>query len=301
MSLAGPDSSFVTVVAPYEPYAAIDRAVPWPRRGGRGEAARFVPLDCSRPTGSGSAATADALSGDHDRSRDRCGYGLSLDPSAPTLRHAHRTCAVGAATGTIELRHPWALLRTSPIPIAPRPPPGDDARAAARHGREPRVLASTRSPSIHRARSAARSPASRGRRRRAPLFTWARWERRRVHAWSRRPGSTRFAPRAGALPDRMDATCALDAVLTSSASRPPCCSRCPSRSTPRAGPARAADAGVRCRSDIRRHWRSTTTRSSTRRSERRPRAAPLGKLLLLGTRMYDEALARCDRALDGGA
>jgi hypothetical protein len=109
VELRGPGASFIKVVAPYEPFAAIDRG---PVASPRTESARgtpFVPLlfEANRERIGRDGTRYPAVVVDRGALR----YG-SLDPRA--LDFDTRTdVSVGAAFGTIELRIPWALLNVT--------------------------------------------------------------------------------------------------------------------------------------------------------------------------------------------
>ena len=109
VDIAGPGASFVTVEAPYEPYAVIDS----------GPVASPV---------SASAATADFVHLTFESNRERIGRDGTRHPAITVDRGALRfgsldpaasdfdtrvDVAVGSRSGTIELRLPWTLLNVT--------------------------------------------------------------------------------------------------------------------------------------------------------------------------------------------
>jgi hypothetical protein len=105
VELRGPDASTVTVVAPYEPYAAIERGpIASPRSVGGPPP--FVPLSfmANRERIGRDGTRYPAVSFDRGALR----YG-SLDPAAAGF-DTRTDVAVGAKQGAVELRLPWGLL-----------------------------------------------------------------------------------------------------------------------------------------------------------------------------------------------
>jgi len=106
VELAGPEASAVTVVAPYEPYAAIDEG-PVASPPASAAAASFVPLTFE--------TNRERIGRDGTRFpaitvvRGALRYG-SLDPSASGF---DTRTDVALGRGTIELRLPWALLNVT--------------------------------------------------------------------------------------------------------------------------------------------------------------------------------------------
>jgi hypothetical protein len=109
VELRGPGASFVTVAAPYEPYAAIDRGPIASPLNVRDGSVPFVPLRFE--------TNRERIGRDGTRyppivvDRGALRYG-SLDPEAKD-RDTRTDVAVGAAYGAIELRLPWALLNVT--------------------------------------------------------------------------------------------------------------------------------------------------------------------------------------------
>jgi hypothetical protein len=107
IDIAGPGASFVTAAAPYEPYQAIDSgpiASPSPDSD-----PEFVHLmfETNRERFGRDGRRYPAIVVDRGALR----FG-SLDPAAPGF-DTRTDVAVGAATGTIELRIPWGLLNVT--------------------------------------------------------------------------------------------------------------------------------------------------------------------------------------------
>jgi hypothetical protein len=197
VSLAGPNGSAVTVVAPYEPYGVIDSgpvASPLAARA----AARFVPLsfEPNRERIGRDGTRYPAITIDRGSLR----YG-SLDPEAPEF-NTRSDVAVGIASGTIELRLPWALLNVTD-PSSRRvlhqerahEPPLD---TVATDGF--RIYVFAVDPSRPKRAPLSRLPAAGSP---SPLFTWTAWDT---------PPRSRMVPKAGngairdafrALPDRV--------------------------------------------------------------------------------------------------
>ena len=109
VELGGPGESSVKVVAPYEPYGSIDRGPIASPRVPAGETVAFVPLmfETNRERFGRDGTRYPAIAVDRGKLR----YG-SLDPNAADF-DTRADVAVGAATGTIELRLPWALLNVT--------------------------------------------------------------------------------------------------------------------------------------------------------------------------------------------
>ncbi len=170
VDLDGPGSSSVRVVTPYEPYAAIeDGPVVSPLL--RERETRFVPLmfEANRERIGRDGTRYPAISVERGALR----YG-SLDPDAQDF-DTRADVAVGAATGTIELRLPWALLNVTD-PSSRRvlhqetrhEPPLDTITTAGL-----RVYAFAIDPSHPDNPPMSRLPAAGLR---APLYAWAPWE-----------------------------------------------------------------------------------------------------------------------------
>ena len=197
VSLAGPDNSTVTVVAPYEPYAVIDSG-PLASPGEGNGKAKFVPLtfESNRERIGRDGTRYPAIRIDRGSLR----YG-SLDPEAGAF-DTRTDVAVGPADGTLELRIPWTLLNvTDPSSLrvvhqeTAHDPPLD---TVATEGF--RIYAFAVDPSRPKRAPLSRLPAAGSQ---ASLFTWSPWDQPR----------SRMEPKAGidtiraafrALPDRMD-------------------------------------------------------------------------------------------------
>lgn len=106
VDLAGPGNSFVTVTAPYEPYAHVDSG---PLASPEGGAGSFVHLtfEANRERIGRDGTRYPAVTIDRGALR----YG-SLDPEAGDA-DSRTDVAVGAAAGTIEMRLPWGLLNVA--------------------------------------------------------------------------------------------------------------------------------------------------------------------------------------------
>jgi len=198
VELAGPEDSAVTVVAPYEPYAAIDSgpvASPPVRRG----AAPFVPLTFE--------SNRERFARDGRRfppitvNRGTLRYG-SLDPSAPEF-DTRTDVAVGRGRGTIELRLPWALLNVTD-PSSRRvlhqdtahPPPLETVVSEGF-----RIYAFTIDPSHPKRDPLARLPATGVT---APLYAWAPWEAP-TYRMEPKAGAGRIRAAFDAIPDEAGA------------------------------------------------------------------------------------------------
>lgn len=198
VSLKGPEKSGVTVVAPYEPYAAIDNGPVASPQAGSGKAPPFVPLtfETNRERIGRDGTRYPSIKIDRGALR----YG-SLDPKAPAF-DTRSDVAIGAEQGTVELRLPWPLLNvTDPSSLrvlhqetAHEPPLDTDATAGFR------IYAFAVDPSRPKRGPLSRLPAAGSP---AVLFTWAPWDSVR----------SRMEPKAGveairdalrALPDRME-------------------------------------------------------------------------------------------------
>jgi hypothetical protein len=106
VDIAGPGRSFVTVSAPYEPHAVIDTGPVASPRGGAGRFAHLLfEANRERIGRDGTRYPAVVV----DRGELRFG---SLDPSSSKF-DTRTDVAIGAATGTIELRIPWAILNVT--------------------------------------------------------------------------------------------------------------------------------------------------------------------------------------------
>jgi tetratricopeptide (TPR) repeat protein len=196
IDLAGPDRSFVTVTAPYEPHAAIESGPVASPPGGAGQFTHLLFEANRQRIGRDGTRFAPIVV---DRGALRFG---SLDPSSS--RFDSRTdVAVGPATGTIELRIPWALLNvTDP----------SSHRVLHQVGKHDAPLDTTTTDGF-RVYAFAVDPADPGRSplsrlpaagARAPLYTWKTWE---VPSWRTEPkeGAGRIRDAMNAIPDRIDA------------------------------------------------------------------------------------------------
>jgi hypothetical protein len=168
VELTGPDTSFVSVVAPYEPYARIDFGpVSSPSTT---QAAGFVRLmlESNRERIGRDGTRYPAIRVDRGTLR----YG-SLDSTAANF-DTRTDVSVGNETGVIELRLPWALLNvTDPSSrrvlhqVAGHAPPLD---TVATQGF--RIYAFTLDTTDPARKPVSRLPSSG----RAPQFTWKPWE-----------------------------------------------------------------------------------------------------------------------------
>jgi hypothetical protein len=198
LELQGPGASALKVVAPYEPYRAIDRGpIASPREGGEaGEP--FVPLTFE--------ANRERFGRDGTRyppirvDRGAIRFG-SLDPKAPDY-DTRTDVAIGAATGTIELRLPWALLNvTDPSSKrvvhqeVPHDPPLD---TLATEGFRIYAFAIDR-------RRPEKPPVSRipGADATAPLYSWEGWETPK-YRMQPKAGIGRIREAFAALPDTIE-------------------------------------------------------------------------------------------------
>jgi hypothetical protein len=197
VDLAGPGASFVTVVAPYEPYAAIDGgpvASPPSDRGGRAD---FVPLmfEANRERIGRDGTRYAAVTVDRGILR----YG-SLDPRAREF-DTRTDVAVGAAHGTIELRLPWGLLNVTD-PSSRRvlhqetehEPPLDSVVTEGF-----RIYAFAADPSRPKRAPVSRLPAAGAT---APLYSWAPWDVPKSHM-EPKAGVAQISAALRALPDRV--------------------------------------------------------------------------------------------------
>ena len=109
VELDGPGKSTLSVVAPYEPYAAIERGPVASPVLERRKTAPFVPLlfEANRERFGRDGTRYPAILVNRGALR----YG-SLDPKSEAF-DTRADVAVGAAGGTIELRFPWALLNVT--------------------------------------------------------------------------------------------------------------------------------------------------------------------------------------------
>ncbi len=196
IDLAGPGASFVTVAAPYEPYAAIERgpvASPLAIHAG---APRFVRLmfeaNRERIGRDGSRYPAVAV----DRGALRYG---SLDPKAPEF-DTRTDVAVGVSTGTIELRVPWALLNvTDPSShrvVHQEVEHDSPLDTVATDGF--RIYAFALDPSSPARKPLSRIPAAGAK---APLYVWAPWDEPSYRV-EPKAGADRIRAALLALPDR---------------------------------------------------------------------------------------------------
>ena len=197
VSLSGPDTSTLTVVAPYEPYAAIESG-PVASPLVANETARFVPLrfETNRERIGRDGTRYPAITIDRGSLR----YG-SLDPKAPTF-DTRTDVAVGLAHGTIELRLPWALLNvTDPSSrrvLHQESVHGPPLDTVATEGF--RIYAFAVDPSRPTRGPLARLPASGPP---AAPFTWSPWEAPRVHR-EPKAGFDKIRATLLAIPDRME-------------------------------------------------------------------------------------------------
>jgi hypothetical protein len=171
VELTGPDTSVVTVVAPYEPYALIDFGpILSPNvRDGPGFVHLTFESNRERIGRDGTRYPAIRV----DRGALRFG---SLDPAAPDF-DTRADVSVGAAAGTIEVRLPWALLNvTDPSSrrvlhqTAGHAPPLDTTKTGGF-----RIYAFAQDATRPERKPLSRLPVSG----RPPLFTWEPWEKPR--------------------------------------------------------------------------------------------------------------------------
>jgi hypothetical protein len=197
VDLAGPGASFVTVAAPYEPYAVIDGgpvASPPSNLGGQAE---FVPLmfESNRERIGRDGTRYPAVSVNRGILR----YG-SLDPKARDF-DTRTDVAVGTTQGTIELRLPWGLLNVTD-PSSRRvlhqetehEPPLD---SIATEGF--RIYVFTADPSHPKRAPLSRLPAAGVK---APLYAWAPWDMPKSRT-EPKAGVDRIRTALRALPDRV--------------------------------------------------------------------------------------------------
>jgi tetratricopeptide (TPR) repeat protein len=197
VDLGGPGDSFVTVAAPYEPYAAIDGgpvASPPSDRGGRAD---FVPLmfEANRERIGRDGTRYAAVTVDRGVLR----YG-SLDPGARDF-DTRTDVAVGAAHGTIELRLPWGLLNVTD-PSSRRvlhqetahEPPLDSVVTEGF-----RIYAFAADPSRPKRAPVSRLPAAGAT---APFYSWAPWDVPKSHM-EPKAGVAQIRAALRALPDRV--------------------------------------------------------------------------------------------------
>jgi hypothetical protein len=167
IELSGPGQSAVRVTAPYDPYASIEDGPAASPRGGCG---RFIPLTFE--------ANRERFGRDGTRypavrvERGALRYG-SLDPTAKDF-DTRTDVAIGAATGTIELRVPWGLLNVTD-PSSRRVLHQETAHAppldtVVTDGF--RIYAFALDPRDPSAPPVSRFPSGGP----APLFTWPGWE-----------------------------------------------------------------------------------------------------------------------------
>jgi hypothetical protein len=171
VDLKGPGASFVTVAAPYEPYAAIESGPIASPPNARDGTVPFVHLtfETNRERIGRDGTRYPAIVVDRGVLR----YG-SLDPNASDF-DTRTDLAVGAAHGTIELRLPWALLNVTD-PSSRRvvhqetmhEPPLDTVKTEGF-----RIYAFAADPKHPRRSPLSRTPAAGVA---APLFAWATWE-----------------------------------------------------------------------------------------------------------------------------
>ena len=171
VTLRGPGASSVTVMAPYEPYAAIELGPVASPPNVRDGTVPFVPLtfETNRERIGRNGTRYPAIRVDRGSLR----YG-SLDPRAPDF-DTRTDVSIGAAQGTIEVRLPWALLNVTD-PSSRRVVHQETTHegpldTVATEGF--RIYALTADPK-HRKRSPrSRLPEAGAV---APLYTWAPWE-----------------------------------------------------------------------------------------------------------------------------
>jgi hypothetical protein len=196
VDLAGPGASYVTVVAPYEPYAAIESGPIASPPSASAEATTFVPLtlESNRERFGRDGTRYPAIRVDRGALR----YG-SLDPASPDF-DTRADVAVGREHGTIEMRLPWALLNVAD-PSSHRvihqetvhDPPLD---TIATDGI--RIYAFAIDPQRPKRAPLSRVPAPGAT---APLYTWATWEAPQYRT-ERKAGFERIRAAFNALPDR---------------------------------------------------------------------------------------------------
>jgi hypothetical protein len=199
VDLSGPGSSAVTVAAPYEPYGAIDGGPIASPPVGTGPVA-FVPLTFE--------SNRERIGRDGTRypavivNRGTLRYG-SLDPQSPDF-DTRTDVAIGAASGTIELRLPWALLNvTDPSgrrvlhqetvheqPLDTVATEGFRIYAFAIDPSRPSRAPSSRIP------SAGVTP---------PIYAWAPWETP-TYRMEPKAGTAAIQSALRALPDRIEST-----------------------------------------------------------------------------------------------
>jgi len=195
VELGGPDESTVTVVAPYEPYAAIDSGpVASPPVGQT--AVPFVPLtfETNRERIGRDGTRYPAITIDRGALR----YG-SLDPKAADF-DTRADVSVGVKSGAIELRLPWALLNvTDPSgrrvlhQVDVHGPPLDTVVTEGF-----RIYAFAIDPSRPKRAPLSRIPAAGAT---APLTTWAAWDAPRTFM-EPKAGWDRIRSGLWAIPDR---------------------------------------------------------------------------------------------------
>jgi hypothetical protein len=199
VELDGPGRSTIGVVAAYEPYAAIDGGPVASPILERGKAAPFVPLlfEANRERIGRDGTRYPAIVVDRGTLR----YG-SLDPRAEDF-DTRTDVAVGAGSGTIELRLPWALLNVTD-PSSRRvlhqetvhEAPLDTVRTEGI-----RVYAFTVDRRHPDRRPLSRLPAAGFK---APLYAWEPWDTPR-YVMEPKAGAARIREAYDALPDRIAA------------------------------------------------------------------------------------------------
>jgi len=196
VDLSGSGASFVTVAAPYEPYAAIERGPIASPPSVRDGTVPFVHLtfETNRERIGRDGTRYPPIAVDRGALR----YG-SLDPDARDF-DTRTDVAVGAEQGTIELRLPWALLNvTDPSSLrvvhqetAHEPPldtvatEGFRIYAFAVDAKHPRLRPRSRLPAAGVA---------------APLYAWAPWEAPKFRT-EPKAGIDAIRAAVRALPDR---------------------------------------------------------------------------------------------------
>jgi tetratricopeptide (TPR) repeat protein len=168
IDLAGPERSFVTVTAPYEPHAAIESGPVASPAGGAGAFAHLLfEANRERIARDGTRTPRVVV----DRGALRFG---SLDPGSSAF-DSRTDVAIGAATGTIEMRIPWAILNvTDPSSrrvlhqVAKHEPPLDTKTTDGF-----RVYAFAVDPSDPGRPPLSRLPAAGAK---APLYAWKTWD-----------------------------------------------------------------------------------------------------------------------------
>ena len=194
IELAGRDASFVTVTEPYEPYARLDSGAIVSPAGGAG---RFVHLtfETNRERIARDGTRYPAIAVD----RGALLYG-TLDPAAPGF-DTRADVAIGASTGTVEMRIPWRVLNvTDPSSrrVLHREAEDDPSSGTVETGGF-RIYAFAVDPSEPSRGPISRLPAAGVR---APLYTWSTWETPRYRTEPKR-GIDRVRATLRAIPDEV--------------------------------------------------------------------------------------------------